>query len=359
MTFTIAGRAVVPGAPLVAIAELGLNHGGDPALALRLVDAAKAAGASLVKLQSLRAEQLLTADAPAPAHVSAASLRDFFRAFELDEAAHRAVATRARSLGLGFMSTPFDEDAVAMLVRLEADAIKIASGDLTNHHLIARAARVGRPLILSTGMASFEEIGHAVECARSAGAERLALLHCVSAYPVPEAEQNLKAIAALAQIFEVPVGLSDHSTNPLAAALAVSQGAVLYERHLVADDEHEAIDRPVSSTPAQLAEALGLAERARVAMGDGAKLHRGAESANRVASRRGIYAARALEAGEVVDEAALAFLRPAGPIDASLWHTLVGRRARRAIRAGEPFDEASLSALESPPPASAGMRWPG
>lgn len=357
--FTLAGRPVVSGAPLVTIAELGLNHGGDPAMALRLVDAANAAGASLVKLQSLRAEQLLTADAPAPAHVSAASLRDFFRTFELDEAAHKAVAARARALGLGFMSTPFDEDAVAMLVRLDVDAIKIASGDLTHHHLIAHAARSGRPLVLSTGMATFEEIGHAVECARSAGAVSLALMHCVSAYPVPDGEQNLKAISALAQIFEAPVGLSDHSTNPLAAALAVSQGAVLYERHLVVDDGHDAIDRPVSSTPAQLAEAIRLAETARVAMGDGAKLHRGAESANRVASRRGIYAARSLAAGDVIDETALAFLRPAGPIDASRWYTLVGRRARRAIAAGEPFDEASVSEPGTVPLTSTGMRWPG
>jgi N,N'-diacetyllegionaminate synthase len=150
----IAGRTIGPEAPLFVIAEIGLNHGGSPDEALRLVDAAARSGASAVKLQTLFADGLVASHCPAPAHVAADSLRDFFRQFELDEPAHGRVAARARRAGLAVMSTPFDETAVDLLERIGVDAYKVASGDLTHVGLIRRIAMTGKPMVLSTGMST-------------------------------------------------------------------------------------------------------------------------------------------------------------------------------------------------------------
>jgi sialic acid synthase SpsE len=324
------------------IAELGLNHGGSLDRALALVDAAAASGASAIKLQTLRGDRLVAPGCPAPMHVQARSLVEFFEQFELDEAAHRAVAGRARARGLAIMSTPFDLDAVDMLDRVGIDAYKIASGDITFHQLIARAAATGKPLVISTGMSDLADVAAAVTCAREAGARDLALLHCVSAYPVPEGSENLRAIATLAAAFDVPVGLSDHTTAPEAAVVATALGATLYERHLVADAADEAIDRAVSSTPEELAATIRSAERARRGLGDGVKSCLDAEVGNRTASRRGLYAARPLAAGEVLRAADMVALRPATEVDPRDWRDLVGRRVLNSIAAGDALDPASF-----------------
>jgi len=198
MRLEIAGRRIGASAPVFAIAEIGLNHGGSLERALAMVDAAAAAGASAIKLQTIDASRLVLPQAPAPAHVKAASLRDFFRTFELNWDGHRAVATRARRLGLAVMTTPFFEEAVPVLESLGFDAFKIASGDLTYDALIAAAAGTGAPLVISTGMATLEEVRHAIEVARTAGAGGLGVLHCVSAYPTPVHDENLRAIPTLA-----------------------------------------------------------------------------------------------------------------------------------------------------------------
>ena len=233
MTLTIGRHHVGRGEPLFVIAEIGLNHGGSVDRALALVDAAAAAGASAVKLQTIVAAELVAPACPAPAHVQAASLREFFAAFELDEAAHHAIAARARAHGLALIATPLSEGAVDLLERVGVDAYKIASGDLTWTRLIDRCAHTGKPLILSTGMATIAEVAHGLAHAQLGGAASVALLHCVSAYPVPHGSENLRAIATLAEAFSMPVGLSDHGADTSAVPIAVALGASLYERHLV------------------------------------------------------------------------------------------------------------------------------
>lgn len=337
MTMRIGRRVVGGEAPLFVIAEIGLNHGGSPEQALALVDAAADAGAAAVKLQSLRGDTLVAAACPPPAHVACGSLREFFRRFELDEAAHAAVAARARARGLAFMSTPFDEAAVDMLERIGCDAYKIASGDLTHHRLIARAAGTGRPLVISTGMSEEHEVAASVACARDAGASDIALLHCVSAYPVPHGSQNLGAIAALGERFKVPVGLSDHSRGYDDVALAVALGASIYEKHLVADGDDTAIDAAVSVTGQGLAGIVAAAARAQQALGHGRRTCLPAEAVNQVPSRRGLYAARDLRPGDIVEAADLVALRPREGICASEWQSLIGVRIARPIAAGSPF----------------------
>ena len=342
MRMTIGDHSIGADAPLFVVAEIGLNHGGSLGEALALVDAAAEAGASAVKLQSLRGDTLVAPSCPPPAHVACGSLQAFFQAFELDEEAHRAVAWRAAERGLVFMSTPFDEAAVDMLQRVGCAAFKIASGDVTHHGLIERAAATGRPLIISTGMSELDEVAAAVECARAAGARELALLHCVSSYPVPSGGQNLRAIATLAREFGVPVGLSDHGTESIDIALAVALGACIYEKHIVVGPGSAAIDAAVSATPRRLAALIALAERSRQALGHGRRTCAPAELPNRLPSRRSLYATRTLEAGAVVEPGDIIALRPARGLGAQFRRSLVGARIGRTIAAGDAFVDADL-----------------
>lgn len=345
---TIAGRRVAEDLPPFFIAEIGINHGGSLDRALALVDAAASVGAHAVKLQSIVARDLVAPSCPAPAHVAATSLVDFFAQFELDEAAHRAVAERARARGLRVMSTPFSEAAVDMLERVGVDAYKIASGDLTWDQLIMRCAATGKPLVMSTGMSTLAEVKHAVAVARLAGAEQVALLHCVSAYPVPAGSENLFAIRTLAQECQVPVGLSDHADDTFAVPMAVALGASIYERHLVLDDEDDAIDRAVSSPPAEMAAAIRAARRAWSALGTGRKACLGAEKPNLIPSRRSLCAARTLMPGEIVTAPDLVALRPGTGVPPGQIAAVIGRRLARAVAYGEPITLAHFESLIQP-----------
>lgn len=346
MSLEIAGRRIGPSEDVFVVAEIGLNHGGSPSRALDLVDAAAWAGASAVKLQTLQADQLVAADCPPPAHVRARSLSDFFRRFELDRVAHQAVIERARHRGLAVLSTPLAERLVRMLEQVGLDAYKIASGDLTYDGLIEAAARTGKPLIISTGMSSLDEVVRALSVARGAGARHVALLHCVSAYPAPAESQNLRAITTLAEATGVPVGLSDHGSGLVAAVAATTLGACIYERHLVLDDDDDAIDRAVSSTPSELKAIVEAMARTRAALGDGVKRCLPAEEPNVVASRRGLYAARPLRAGQRITAADLIALRPATAIAPSQLGSLVGAIVARDIAAGQPLAPADLAQAE-------------
>ena len=344
---TIGGRRVAEDVPPFVIAEIGLNHGGSIESALALGDAAASAGAHAVKLQTIVAHELVSPLCPAPAHVSANSLVDFFGTFELDEDAHRAVAEQAAELGLRFMSTPFSEAAVDMLERVGVDAYKIASGDLTWDQLILRVAATGRPLVISTGMSTLAEVRHAVEVARAGGATEIALLHCVSAYPVPQGSENLLAIRTLAAECGLPVGLSDHGEDAFALPMAVALGASIYERHLVGTFDSTAVDRAVSCTPAELAAAISAGHRAWSALGCGRKACLAAEAPNLAASRRSLAAARDLSAGEVLTNADLIALRPATGIPPAHLDLVVGRRLMQSIDRGEPLAEGHLEPIHA------------
>jgi sialic acid synthase SpsE len=339
----IAGRRLGTHVPVFSIAEIGLNHGGSVQSALDLVDAAARAGATAIKLQTLYADRLVAASCPPPAHVAVSSLREFFQAFELDADAHAAVIARARQHGLAVLSTPFAEDVVPMLEDLGIDAFKIASGDLTFDGLIARAARTGKPLVISTGMSSLVEAARAVNVAREAGAMDVSVLHCVSAYPTPAGSENLRAIETLTDALGVPVGLSDHSSGGLVSAVAaVTLGACLYERHLMGEDR-DAIDAAVSSTPSEFAAIVAAMESARLALGDGRKRCLSAEAPNMGPSRRGLYARRAIRAGARITADDVIALRPANMLAPADLPRLLGTAAPRDIPAGTPFHASDVA----------------
>lgn len=338
MRFEIGGRAVGEGAPTFVIAEIGLNHDGDAGRALELVDAAAWAGASAVKLQTLSADRLIAPSAPAPAHVQVKSLREFFARFELDVEAHRAVIARARARGLAVLSTPFSEDAVHMLDGLGIDGFKIASGDITFDGLITAAAATGRPLVMSTGMSTLDETERALAVARHAGATDIAMLHCVSSYPAPVESQNLLALMTLGDCLQVPVGLSDHARDGLVSAIAATVlGACVYERHVMLDHTPDVIDHDVSSTPAQLKTIVAAIAQTRSSLGDGQKMLQPAEAANLVPSRRGLYAARPLRAGQRVTAEDVIALRPFNGLSPADLPLLLNTVVPRDMAAGTSF----------------------
>ena len=339
----IAGHAIATGAPMRVIAEIGLNHNGDAELAHRLVDACADAGAWAIKLQVFDAEELLTATAPAPAHLEAGSLREFFGQFQLHAEAYAAIVQHARDRGLVAIATAFDSLSVSMLDALAIDGFKVASGDLTHALLIEHVARTGRPVILSTGMSTESDVWNAVDWARSAGAGTLALLHCVSAYPTADAEQNLRAVATLARDHRVPVGLSDHGMGADAALLAYAQGATLYERHVHLPGTG-AIDAAVSSSPDELTDLVRRLARAHAAMGDGRRDPQPGERPNIIPSRRALYARRRIPEGQRIDAADVVALRPAHGLGAEYARALIGCRAPREIPAGAPFEPGDLGA---------------
>jgi sialic acid synthase SpsE len=334
----IGGRSIGVLSPVFVIAEIGLNHGGSLARALELVDAAAAAGASAVKLQTLCADRLVARSRPAPAHVKASSLQDFFAEFELDLDAHRVIVERARRHGLAVMTTPFAEDVVPALDQIGFDAYKVASGDITYLGLIAKLAATGKPLVISTGMSTLSDVAAALGTARARRCDQLAVLHCVSAYPTPLAAENLRAIRTLADAFWVPVGLSDHGSGLPSAVAAVALGATIYERHLVLPGDTAA----VSSTPDQLKAIVQAMEQARVALGSGVKLCQPAEAVNVTASRRGLYATKSLRAGACVSRGDVIVLRPATRVAPFEIDALVGAKLSRDIEAGQPFEPEDL-----------------
>lgn len=347
MQLEIGGRPIGLTHPVFVVAEIGLNHGGTRARALELVDAAAWAGASAIKLQTLQASELVAEQCPAPEHVRATSLRDFFARFELSIDDHRAVVARAREHGLGVLTTPFSERMIPALECLRLDAYKIASGDLTYDGLIGAVARTGRPIVLSTGMSDMNEVHRALEVALAEGARHIAVLHCVSAYPTPVDAQNLRAIATLTESTGLVAGLSDHGPGLVSAVIAATLGACLYERHLVLEGDQDAIDREVSSTPEQLKEIIRALADTRAALGDGVKQCMPAERANTVPSRRGLYATRRLRQGEPIKAGDVSVLRPATDVAPSAIAQLVGKVATREIAAGDPFVPADLAARRS------------
>lgn len=343
----VGDRLVGPGRPVFVIAEAGVNHNGELALAERLVDAAAEAGADAIKFQTFRAEDLVASDAPKAAYQrertpAGESQLEMLRALELDAEAHRRLVERCRERSLAFLSTPFDRQSVELLVELGVPAFKIASTDLTNILLLEQTAATGLPLLLSTGLATMEEVDAGLCAARSAGAAGVVLLHCVSAYPAPIEQSNVRAVSAMAERLSVPVGYSDHTLGADAAVAAVALGACVIEKHLTLDRSLPGPDHAASSEPDELAALIRSIRAVESALGDGVKRPMPAEEANRLAGRRSLAAVRDLAAGTTISREMLTALRPGTGIAPSRLGDVVGRRLMRDVRGGELLDASTL-----------------
>jgi N-acetylneuraminate synthase len=334
------GRPVGPGHPPFVIAELSANHLGSLPRALAILDAAAAAGCHAFKLQTFT-PAAMTLDSPrADFHIAdgpwqGRSLWDLYGEAQTPWEWHPELFARGAARGLVVLSTPFDEDAVERLDWLGAPAFKIASFELVDLELIARAARTGKPLILSTGMASDAEVAEAVDTARTHGAGGVALLHCVSGYPTPIEQTNLLRLDALARHGAV-LGISDHSPGAWVPIAAVARGAAIVEKHLTLARADGGPDAGFSLEPAEMAEVVRGCALAWQALGDGAPARPRAEASSRQ-FRRSLYAIADIGAGEPLTRANVRAIRPGHGLPPRDLSRVLGRHAAAPIARGTPL----------------------
>lgn len=339
--FRIGPSTLGSDAPCYVIAEAGVNHNGSLDTALRLVDAAAEAGADAVKFQTFSADRLATLEAPKAAYQQRTtdpgeSQRDMLRRLELPEGDYGPLMRHCEERGVTFLSSPFDEISADFLVGLGVPALKIPSGELTNLPFLAHVAGTGLPLIVSTGMATMDEVAAAVRTVREGTHEPppLVLLHCVSNYPASPRDANLRAMETMATAFDVVTGFSDHTEGTEVALAAVALGAKVLERHLTLDRSLPGPDHRASLEPDEFADLVRAIRTVESALGDGVKRRTAAEEDTARVARKSIVAACDLPAGTTLEASMLAVRRPGTGLAPDRRSEMVGRTVRMDVAAG-------------------------
>ncbi|HVT53141.1 MAG TPA: pseudaminic acid synthase [Dongiaceae bacterium] len=339
---TIAGREIGPDRPPYVIAELSANHNGSLDRAIAIMDAAKAANADAVKLQTYRADTI-TIDHDGPEFVLHGGLWDGRRLYELYEDAampwdwHKPLFEHAKKIGITVFSSPFDNTAIDLLQSLGAPAFKVASLEMADLPLIKRMAATGKPLIMSTGASELSDIADAVAAARDGGCKEIMLLQCTSGYPTPPADSNLKTIANLAETFGCVVGLSDHTMGTAVPVAAVALGACAIEKHFTLRRADGGVDSAFSLEPEELSRLTADCRTAWEAMGS---VHYGVVGSEKSirALRRSLYVVKDIAAGEKLTEENVRSIRPGLGLAPKFLPDVLGRPASRALKRGTALD---------------------
>jgi len=332
-------RAFQPdGKSCFVIGEIGVNHNGDLDLAKQMIDVAVKAGADAVKFQTFAAERLVTrtaqkADYQSRNHKVDESQFDMLKKLELSEADLRGCKTYCDTVGMIFLSTPFDEQAADLLEKVGVQGFKLSSGDLTNLPLLRHIAAKGKPMIISTGMANMSEIEDAVTAIQRAGDPELAILHCVSDYPAKASEANLAAMDTISKAFGKIAGWSDHTLGDAISVAAVARGARLIEKHFTLDVNMEGPDHKASLSPKEFSDLVAKIRRVEVAIGDGVKRPQPSEIPTAAVARRSIVSARDIKTGETISENDLIMKRPGTGLAPKYISWVTGRKAAIDIAA--------------------------
>jgi N-acetylneuraminate synthase/N,N'-diacetyllegionaminate synthase len=331
LEFPIGSRVLGPNGSPYVVAEIGVNHNGDLALAERSIDAAAESGADAVKFQTFHADEFMADREVVYAYESAGRRREesmyaMFKRLELPARWHAALQERAQQRHVDFLSSAADRDAVDLLVSLGVPALKLASEDLINLPLLRYVAGHDVPVILSTGMADAEEIDQAVEILRGGRCPELLLLHCVSLYPTPDAEANLLRIATLREHYRLPVGYSDHTQGIEAAVGAAALGAVFIEKHFTLDRSLPGPDHALSADPEEFGRMIASVRRVAGQRGDGHLRPGAEETAARDGFRRSVVAAVDIPSGTTITDEMLCLKRPGTGLPPRAAAELIGRR---------------------------------
>lgn len=344
MSFNIGHRRVGTGEPPLIIAEMSGNHNQSLVRALEIVDAAARAGAHALKLQTYTADTMTLDLAHGEFFIedknslwAGSSLYSLYEQAHTPWAWHQAIFARAREHGMLAFSTPFDETSVDFLESLGVPAYKIASFENTDLPLIRKVAATGKPMIISTGMASLAELDETVRTARAHGCRELVLLKCTSTYPASPENSNVLTIPHLRELFGCEVGLSDHSLGVGVAVAAVALGATVVEKHFTLDRADGGVDSTFSLEPAELASLVVETERAWQSLG---RVHYGATAAEEASRRfrRSLYVVRDMREGEVFDHNNVRAIRPGLGLAPRHLDTLLGRKARQPLQRGTALD---------------------
>jgi N-acetylneuraminate synthase len=340
-TVTIAHKTVGEDSPVFIIAEAGCNHNGDTNLAKQLIDVAVEAGADAVKFQTFITDELVTQQAE-KADYQKINTGDgnetqyaLLKKLELSFDNFKTLKAYCERKGIAFLSTPFDYRSVDFLDELEIPAFKIASGEITNIPFLSYIARKKKPVILSTGMSTLEEVEKAEEALRQTHNAELVLLHCTSEYPVPVEDVNLRAMNTLYHRFNVPVGLSDHTVGSAIALAAVALGASVIEKHFTLDKSLPGPDHALSLEPQELTRLVQNIRSVEKALGNGIKAPAESEKSIMDSARKSIVAATNIKKGELLSEHNLTVKRPGTGMSPSRWNDVLGRRAVRNFKADE------------------------
>jgi len=337
---SIEDRKIGSDQPPYIIAELSANHNGSLERALQTIDAAHQAGADAIKLQTYTADTM-TIDCDREDFMVKGGLWDGYKLYDLYRWAetpfewHQAMFAHARKLGITVFSTPFDESAVDLLEQLDAPAYKIASFENTDLPLIRYVAKTGKPIIMSSGMASEEEIAEAVDTARNAGCKDIVLLHCISSYPAPMDQANLLQLAELGRRFDVVPGLSDHTLGTAASVAAVALGACVIEKHFTLSRADKGPDSEFSIEPNELKRLCQDTHDAWQALGQIGYDRQPAEVGSKV-FRRSIYFVRDLPAGSVIGSEDIRRIRPGMGLAPKYFDELLGKKLKAVVQRGTP-----------------------
>ncbi len=352
------------------IAEAGVNHNGNADMAFALVDAAVAAGADIVKFQTFKADQLVTRKAPQAAYQVAAigesSQYEMLKRLELSEDLHFQLIDYCKANNIRFLSTAFDHVSLDFLVQqLQLDTLKIPSGEITNGPLVLAYARSGANLIISTGMATLQEVADVLgivaygftdksgvspnrdsllraiqsEDGQAALRQKVILLHCTTEYPAPFDEINLRAMDTLAREFGLTVGYSDHSEGITIPIAAVARGATLIEKHFTLDKTLVGPDHRASLEPDELTAMISAIRTVEASLGDGIKMPTQSERGNLVSARKSLIAANDIAAGDLLTADNISIKRPGGGISPMAYWDILGTRSSKAVRAGDYIDD--------------------
>ena len=344
---TIDGHQIGPTHPPYVIAEMSANHNGSMDTALQLIDLAHQAGASAIKLQTYRADTI-TLDSNRPEFTIEGGLWNGKTLYELYEWAHtpwdwhKPLFEHARKRGITIFSSPFDTTAIDLLEDLNAPAYKIASFEAVDLPLIRYAARTGKPLIISTGMADQQEIAEAVDAARGGGCQQLAILHCVSGYPTPPGEYNLRTLADMASRFGLVTGLSDHTLDNATAVASVALGASIIEKHFTLNRLGGGPDDSFSLEPADLAALCRDTLTAWSSLGSVDYSHKPSEMAN-IKLRRSLYFVKDLCAGQTIQPGDVRSVRPGYGLAPKLLDQVLGSQVNQDVQAKTPVQAHQLS----------------
>ncbi len=312
------------------IAEVGINHGGKAGSAKAHLHEAKRAGADCVKFQLFRAETLVS-------KVHAPEQYEFFKKHELTFREMQGLYEEAKSIGIDFLCTPFDVDAVSFLDSLPVTRFKVASGDITNEQLLLSIGAKRKPVFLSTGMATIPEIRWALDKLMVAGANEVTLLHCVSLYPTPLPLANLRAIETLIREFNLPVGYSDHTEGIACAVSAVALGAKVVEKHFAIDKSRGGPDTTCSANPDEFALLRRMSDEVAVALGNGEKVPSDQELSVARFARRSLYARKRIEAGEIPNATSIIPLRPVSDVPAIEFSRITSEPTQKRFLKGDPI----------------------